>query len=179
MLLADGTVPRPVYFDTGSGAGGPSVSEQSVQDGRFTHVPRAALLPAVCSCGWTGTKHRLDWAEIGEQELAEAGMDTADSCVRDWDTHTTEVERSAAPLPETFTAPLTQLESEIEKLAKSSPLAPVPAARRLEVTAAEAGYWPAHNAGRNTPLTQAAALGLNEEAARKLLSRFGRWSPYR
>ncbi|MFI1159251.1 hypothetical protein [Streptomyces sioyaensis] len=37
------------------------------------------------------------------------------------------------------------------------------AARRLEVTAAQVGYWPAHEARRDTTAEQAAAaLGLTE-----------------
>ncbi|WP_032918590.1 hypothetical protein [Streptomyces rimosus] len=180
VLLADGTVPRPVFFDSGSGVGGPSVSQWSVYDGCFAHVPRAAALRAVCSCGWTGTEHGLDWDAIGDQKLSEAGAGAADACMEDWDVHTEEVERSAIPLPEAFTTALTQLGEEVEKLAKTSPLAALRAARLLEVTAVQAGYWPAHDARQDTsPEQAAAALGLNEDEARKLMARFGRWSPYR
>ncbi|MFE1764539.1 hypothetical protein ACFW81_10000 [Streptomyces angustmyceticus] len=179
VLLADGTVPGAVYFDTGSGAGGQSVSQWSVYDGRVAHGPRAAALRAVCSCGWSGPEHRLDWDEIGEEELVEAAHGTADTCVDDWDTHTVEVERSAIPLPETVTALLNQLQEEIEKLAKTSPLAAVRAARRLEVAAVQVGYWPAHEARQDTTAERAAAaLGLDVNAARKLMARFGNWSPY-
>ncbi|GAA2329876.1 hypothetical protein Scani_34800 [Streptomyces caniferus] len=180
VLLADGTVPASVFFDTGSGAGGQSVSQWSVYDGGLAHGPRAAALRAVCSCGWNGPEHKLDWNEIGERKLTEAAAVTADACMEDWDTHTAEVEQSAIPLPETVTALLAQLHEEIEKLAKTSPLAAVRAARRLEVTAGQVGYWPAHDARQDTTAEQAAAaLGLNETAARKLMAHFGRWSPYR
>lgn len=65
-------------------------------------------------------------------------------------------------------------------MAKTSPLAALRAARRLEVTAAHLAYWPAHDARQGTTTEQAAgALGLNEDAARLLLARFGRFSPYR
>nr|QIY92885.1 hypothetical protein HEP87_00915 [Streptomyces sp. S1D4-11] len=60
--------------------------------------------------------------------------------------YTAEVERSAVPLPESLTALVAQLESEIETLAKSSPLAAVRAARRLEVIATQTAYWPAREA---------------------------------
>ncbi|REK84462.1 hypothetical protein DY245_43195 [Streptomyces inhibens] len=180
VLLADGTVPAPVVFGMISGTGGRSVSEWSVYDGGLAHGPRAAALRAVCSCGWSGPEHRLDWDVIGEQKLIEAAHGTADTCMEDWDTHTAEVDRSAIPLPETVTSLLTQLHEEIEKLAKISPLAAVRAARRMEVTAAQVGYWPAHDARRDATAEQAAAaLGLNEDAARKLMARFGGWSPYR
>ncbi|MDH6626116.1 hypothetical protein M2271_003933 [Streptomyces sp. LBL] len=180
VLMADGTVPGPVFFDMSSGGGGQSVAQWSVYDGRFAHGPRAAALRAACSCGWAGTEHPLDWDEIGDQELAEAGAGAADACMRDWDAHTVEVETSAVALPDTLTGLLSQLEEEIEKLAKTSPLAALRAARRLEVTAVQVGYWPAHDARQDTTAEQAAAaLGLDEDAARKLLARFGRWSPYR
>ncbi len=58
--------------------------------------------------------------------------------MRDWDTHTVEVEKSAVVLPDTVTALLSRLE-------KTSPLAALRAARRLEVTAVQVGYWPAHD----------------------------------
>ncbi|MEJ8653693.1 hypothetical protein WKI65_38015 [Streptomyces sp. MS1.AVA.3] len=180
VLLADGTVPAPVFFDTSSGADGQSVSQWNVYDGQIAHGPRAAALRAVCSCGWNGREHKLDWESIGEQKLIEAAHGTADTCMEDWDTHTAEVDQSAIPLPETVTALLDQLHEEIEKLAKTSPLAAVRAARRLEVTAGQVGYCPAHDARQDTTAEQAAAaLGLNEDAARKLMARFGHWSPYR
>ncbi|MET7608256.1 hypothetical protein ABZS96_38765 [Streptomyces avermitilis] len=180
VLLADGTVPPPVYFDMSSGGGGRSVSQWNVYDGRVGQAPRAAALRAVCSCGWTGPEQRLDWAQIGDQELQDAGARAADICMQDWDVHTAEVERSAAALPESFTALVSQLESEIETLAKSSPLAAVRAARRLEVIAMQAAYWPAREARKDAHLEQAAAaLGLDERAARHLLARFGRSNPYR
>ncbi|MGW7575666.1 hypothetical protein [Streptomyces sp. NPDC054765] len=180
VLLADGTVPAPVFFDTGSGAGGQPVSQWSVYDGGVAHGPRAAALRAVCSCGWNGPEYTLDWDAIGERKLIEGAHDTADTCMEDWDSHTAEVEQSAIPLPETVTTLLAVLQEEIEKLAKTSPLAAVRAARRLEVTAGQVGYWPAHDARQDTTAEQAAAaLGLNEDAARKLMARFGGWSPYR
>ncbi|MGQ4351123.1 hypothetical protein [Streptomyces sp. SAS_275] len=178
VVLDDGTVPRPVYFDASSGGGGHAVSQWSVYDGRPRQGPRAAALRAVCSCGWNGPEQRLDWEEIGDQDLQTAGAGAADSCMRDWDAHTVDVERSAVPLPEAVTVLLEQLEVEVEKLAKSSPLAAIRAARRLEVLAAQTAYWPARDARRDAdPGQAAAALGLDESATRALLARFGRWSP--
>ncbi|MFJ8896908.1 hypothetical protein ACIRCZ_20160 [Leifsonia sp. NPDC102414] len=89
------------------------------------------------------------------------------------------MERSAIPLPETITVLLAQLEVEVGKLAKSSPLAAIRAARRLEDLAAQTAYWPARDARRDAdPGQAAAALGLDEPGARAVLARFGRWSPY-
>jgi hypothetical protein len=57
VLLADGTVPAPVFFGMNSGGGGQSVSQWSVYDGGFAHVPQAAALRAGVAQGtsWTGT----------------------------------------------------------------------------------------------------------------------------
>ncbi|MER0443594.1 hypothetical protein ABR738_03255 [Streptomyces sp. Edi4] len=180
VLLADGTVPPPVHIPTNSGSGGQSVTEWSVYDGGdWGHGPRAAVLRAVCSCGWNGAEHPLDWDEIGDQPLFEAGTRTADLCTRDWDSHAVDVERSATPLPDSVTDLLAQLHAEIEKLSKTSPLAALRAARQLEVTAEDIGYWAAHDARQDATLAQAAAaLGLSESETRKLLARFGRWSLY-
>ncbi|MFD9302851.1 hypothetical protein ACFWCB_09210 [Streptomyces sp. NPDC060048] len=74
---------------------------------------------------------------------------------------------------------LERLEEEIDKLTKTSPVAAVRAARRLEVTAERVGYWAARGTANDLDTAQAAALGLDEDAARRLMARFGRWSPYR
>ncbi|WP_327250464.1 hypothetical protein [Streptomyces sp. NBC_01244] len=179
-VLPDGTVPDPVYFDSASGSGGEAVSQWSIYDGRRTQVPRAAALRAVCSCGWTGPERRLDWDAIGGQDLVDGGDEQADACDRDWYGHTDQVEATAIPLPETVTTLLARLEAEIEKLTRTSPIAAVRAARRLEVIAERVGYWAARDTARDVDTAQAAThLGLDENATRKLMARFGQWSPYR
>ncbi|MFE2041201.1 hypothetical protein ACFXAZ_09755 [Streptomyces sp. NPDC059477] len=178
VLLADGTVPSPVYFDIGSGSEGQSVSEWSIYDGTL-RAPRATAVRAVCSCGWTGSAYPLDWDEIGDRDLEDAASGTADQCTRDWDAHTVQVAESALPVPESVTTLLEQLREEIEKLGKSSPLAAVRAVRRLEIVAMDVGYRAAHDARADATDEQAAsALGLNERAARTLLARLGGWHPY-
>jgi hypothetical protein len=73
---------------------------------------------------------------------------------------------------------LARVESEIEKLARTTPLAALRAARRL-VIAVQTAYWPALDVSRNTTGEQtAAALGLNEDAAQDLLARFARLRRY-
>jgi hypothetical protein len=179
VLLADGSVPDPVFIAMTSAGSGREVSQWSVYDG-VVRAPRAAALRAVCSCGWSGPPHPLQWEEIGEQDLAEAAGDIADTCAQEWDVHTVEVERSAITVPEPLAELLVRVESEIEKLARTIPLAALRAARRLEVIAVQTAYWPALDVSRNATSEQtAAALGLNEGAAQDLLARFGRLSPYR
>ncbi|MFJ3842261.1 hypothetical protein ACIPY6_43215 [Streptomyces sp. NPDC090054] len=179
VLLAEGSVPAPVYFDSGSGSAGRSVTRWSVYDGRSPRIPRAAVLRAVCSCGWTGPEHRLDRASIAGEILEESGDEQADACERDWDGHTARVEASAIPLPDSVTVLLERLEEEIEKLTRTSPVAAVRAARRLEVMAERVGYWAARGTRADLTTAQAAAaLGVDERAAMRLMSRLGRWSPY-
>ncbi|MFD7450460.1 hypothetical protein [Kitasatospora sp. NPDC059827] len=179
VLLADGTVPRPVVYDTGSSGVAHSVSQWSVYDGTL-RAPRAHALRGVCSCGWTGPEHLLDWDDTDDPKLDRARVGVAIQCESDWwDTHLVEVEASAVPLPETITDLLSQLGEEIEKLGNTQPLAAVRAARKLEITAGDVAFWPARNAWNDNSTEQiAAALGLNEADARRLLHRFGRWNPY-
>ncbi|MFD8020470.1 hypothetical protein ACFV6G_08600 [Streptomyces lavendulae] len=179
VLLADGSVSGPVFFDSGSATAGQPMTQWSVYDGRSQHIPRAAALRAVCSCAWAGPEHHLDWALIGGEGLEEGGDEQASACERDWDGHTAQVEAGAIPLPESVLVLLERLEEEVERLAKTSPVAAVRAARRMEVAAGRAGYWAARGTRTDLTTTQAAAaLGLDERAAVRLLARFGRWSPY-
>ncbi|MYR84411.1 hypothetical protein GTY41_05465, partial [Streptomyces sp. SID685] len=97
----------------------------------------------------------------------------------DWDTHIGEVARSAVPVPETINGLLDQLDQEIEKVGKDAPLAAVRAVRRLEVLAAQCAYGPAREVAQDlTPEQAAAAIGLNEEEARRHLARLGCFSLY-
>ncbi|MFE2148163.1 hypothetical protein ACFXA3_41735, partial [Streptomyces sp. NPDC059456] len=63
VLLADGTAPEPVYFDSSSSGSGWQVRHWSVYDGEgpCTPCPKAAALRAECSCGWTGEPRPVDW----------------------------------------------------------------------------------------------------------------------
>ncbi|MFF5106473.1 hypothetical protein [Streptomyces sp. NPDC000134] len=179
VLLADGTVPEPLYYDAISGPCGRWVSQWSAYDGNsLVNAPRAAALRAVCSCGWTGPQYPLDWDQIGDQDLSCAGAETAATCVKDWDAHTADVERSAISLPSELTALLDQVEEKIELLGMSSPLAALRAVRRLEVIAAQEAYWPTVEISRTADYAQAAAaLGLNSNAARALVDRYRRSRP--
>lgn len=178
VLLPDGTIPPPALFDTGSGPDVHESSHWSVYDGRFPHIPRAAALRGVCSCGWTGPEHLLDWEAIGDQNLEDAADEQADACCQDWDDHTTAVEADTIPLPETVTSLLGQLEAEIGKLAETSPLAALRAVRRTQTVIGGAGYWAARYAQQDsTPAQAAAALGLTEAAARRELDRLLRGIP--
>ncbi|MFJ6619668.1 hypothetical protein ACIQOW_19080 [Kitasatospora sp. NPDC091335] len=179
VLLPDGTVPEPAYLILTEHGAGRVTTQWTVYDGSAGLRPRAHALRAVCSCGWTGAARALDWDRFGEQTLGEAAVDLATECEEEWDGHAAEVERSAVALPEEINELLRRLADGIETLGKDSPLAALRAARMLEVTAERTAYWPAHDARRDLSLEEtSAALGLNEDGARRLLGRFGRWSPY-
>ncbi|MER7764869.1 hypothetical protein [Streptomyces sp. NPDC097619] len=180
VLLADGSVAEPVYFDTGSGSEGRTTREWSAYDGTAFLGPRAAAFRAVCSCGWAGPEHALDWESFGGAPLWQAGREDADSCLDDWDAHTMDVERRTVPVPEEITDMLGRLKGAIERLADESPAAAVKAARQMEIAAGYAAYGAAHDArARMSPEEMATALGIDAAAARSLLARYGGWSPYR
>ncbi|MFE1556132.1 hypothetical protein ACFW6V_14285 [Streptomyces sp. NPDC058734] len=178
VLLPDGTIPPPALFDTGSGPDVYESTHWAVYDGRLPYIPRAAALRGVCSCGWTGPEHPLDWEAIGDQDLEDAADEQADASCQDWDDHTTAVEAATIPLPETVTSLLAQLETEIGKLAETSPLAALRAVRRTQTAIGGVGYWAARYAQQDsTPAQAAAALGLTEKAARRELDRLLRGNP--
>lgn len=143
--LADGAAPEGVIFDMGSDGGGQRVARWSVYDGRAAKGPRAAALRGVCSGLFLRLERPGTSARLGRDRRPgpDQGGRTraADESTQNWDEHTEQVAASAIPLPEPVSALLPQLSEETEKLAKSSPLAAIRAARRLEVTAAEAAYW--------------------------------------
>ncbi|MEU6867749.1 hypothetical protein ABZ924_31705 [Streptomyces sp. NPDC046876] len=177
VLVADGTTPQPVYFDSNSGGGGWDVSHWSVYDGgMYPARPKAEVLRAECSCGWTGTTYPLDWHTAGDRPFRESGWDTAARCQEDWDRHINTVGDTTVPLPAELQALLRNVSDAIERLAKESPTAAIKAARGLELIAQRTAYWPAHDARGQDPAEVAAGLGLNLDDTRALLARFGGWN---
>ncbi|MFJ4776435.1 hypothetical protein [Streptomyces sp. NPDC088762] len=76
VLLADGSVPKPAYFD-GSSSTGHDVAHWSVYDGgSWPERPRAAALHAECSCGWTGDRHTVDWPGLADLRSARPASGT-------------------------------------------------------------------------------------------------------
>jgi hypothetical protein len=179
VLLADGTVPEPVYFDSNSGGFGWEVRHWSVYDGgTCPNRPKAAALRAECSCGWTGDARTVDWEALGDLPFRESGSADAEGCLDDWDQHISQVGHTTVALPTELEALLADITAAIESLAQESPTAAIKAARSLEVIAQRTAHWPAHEARAQDPATVAAALGLSVDDTRSLLARFGGWSPY-
>ncbi|WP_223241693.1 hypothetical protein [Streptomyces sp. CBMA123] len=167
---------------TANGGGGPTTSFWTAYTGgHFGLAPKAHALRAVCSCGWSGPAQPadVDEPEGEEPEFGNQAYDVADTCQEQWDEHITEVERATVPLPEGVTDLLRRLGEEIEKLGSTSPVAALRAARKLELVAGQVGHWPAR-AVRNemTPQAAGAALGLDDDGVRRLLTRFGSTATY-
>ncbi|MEU3774321.1 hypothetical protein AB0F11_14170 [Streptomyces sp. NPDC032472] len=177
VLLADGTVPKPVYFDSNSGGFGWEVRHWSVYDGDGPYVPRpkAEVLRAECSCGWTGPQHTIDWTAPGDLPFRKSGLAMAAQCEQEWDSHITAVSATTIALPAELEALLDTIADAIENLAQDSPVAALKAARSLELIAQRTAHWPAHDARGQDPQEVAAALGLNVDDTQALLARFGGW----
>ncbi|RKT02152.1 hypothetical protein BX286_0016 [Streptomyces sp. 3211.6] len=180
VLLADGTVPEPVYFDSNSGGFSSKVRHWSVYDGDGPYSPRpkADVLRAECSCGWTGTRHTVDWAALGDLPFRESGLVMAAQCEKEWDGHITAVGATTIALPAELETLLDTIADAIENLAQNSPAAALKAARSLELIAQRTAHWPAHDARSQDPEEVAAALGLNVDDTEALLARFGGWAYY-
>ncbi|MEU6016819.1 hypothetical protein ABZ826_23050 [Streptomyces sp. NPDC047515] len=171
VLVADGTEPKPVIFDVGSG---PSVHRSSdwwVYDGTLG-APRASEMRAVCSCGWRGDScYPLDWDAVDRRrpEL----FDTSGP-EEDWDQHIAEVDSAAVPVPKDVLALLTQVEERLDALAGDEPLAALRAIATLERAIADAGRTAACHARADarTVTEIGRGLGLPARDARSRLLRY-------
>ncbi|MEU2026190.1 hypothetical protein ABZ565_29150 [Streptomyces sp. NPDC016469] len=173
-VLPDGTEPKPVFFDLGSGTHFHETSDWWVYDGHTRNAPRASALRGACSCGWRGTTlHPVDW-----QQVAAEGPEWYDTSGphADWKQHMTEVEHRSVPVPEDITDLLTRLRERLVVLADDAPLAALRIVAALESTIAETGAVAAHAARADSESweTIATGLGLTEPEARTRLHRYAR-----
>ncbi|MFJ2746246.1 hypothetical protein ACIO3O_42035 [Streptomyces sp. NPDC087440] len=179
VLLEDGETPKPVYVTSMSGGDARRVTHWAVYDGAKFHGPKAAALRATCSCGWEGETHTLDWEGFGDKPFYEAGSSIADKCELEWDQHTSQVGTTTAPLPTAITERLEELEREVEKLVRESPVAGLKAVHVLQVRAAALGHNAARAAASQPVEDVAAGLGMNGKETKALMARLGGWSLYR
>jgi hypothetical protein len=168
-VLADGSEPKPMLYDTGSTANFHETSDWWVYDGT-RRAPLATGLRGACSCGWRGsTVHPLDWDEVPDDPY---GYDL-DGPYNDWDDHVAGVASLTVPLPAQVSGLLQQVDSTLEGLADSGPLAALRALAALERTLARTSRTAAYHLDADeVPLDRiATGLGISPRSARSLLTR--------
>ncbi|MFF5393062.1 hypothetical protein ACFY5H_32865 [Streptomyces sp. NPDC013012] len=177
VLLADGSEPKPVLFDLGSGSNFHESSDWWLYDGTFRR-PTAVSMRGRCACGWRGTKtYVIDWEKVREDD----DPDTYDTSgpYEEWETHLDDVAGRAVALPEDLTELLGQVRERLDRLwweedkARAYAMM-LKACDVLEAIVAETGPEAArvldreHDEGGAAPAV-AEALGMTEQAARARL----------
>lgn len=173
-VLADGSEPKPVVFDLGSGTSMHETSDWWVYDGHTQRVPRATALRGSCSCGWRGTsRYPIDWQAVAAE--GPDGYDTGGPHA-DWKQHMTDVEHRSVPVPEDVVDLITRLRERLDVLADDAPLAALRVVAALEHATAEAAEGAAYAARADAQSWDAIAtgLGLTESEARSRLHRYVR-----
>ncbi|MEV0738779.1 hypothetical protein AB0I51_23185 [Streptomyces sp. NPDC050549] len=172
--LADGSEPKPVYLDVGSGTNGFQTREWWAYNG-WLGRPKAAAWRASCACGWRGESRPIDWDQVEDHDLDD--LDTSDA-YEDWWEHISAVERRTVPLPEELSDLMEQLEERLDALAETAPVAALKAVAMLERMAARAGREAAYGVRADDVSGEALgkALGLSVNRARSRLDRYLR--PY-
>lgn len=170
-VLADGSEPKPMYFDVGSGGNGYRTSDWWVYDGTL-RAPLATDLRGACSCGWRGAaRYPVVWEDVVPHRPYLYDTSGPEG---DWVRHIDDVEARSVPLPDALTVLLEQVEVALERLADDAPLAALRAVAALERTASEVGHRAALTAEADTDSweTIATALGLTEQDAHSRLTRY-------
>ncbi|MGW2328194.1 hypothetical protein ACWC5C_20805 [Streptomyces sp. NPDC001700] len=127
-VLADGSEPKPVYYDVGSSGSVPPLSEWWIYDGTLG-APKAPHLRGSCACGWRGESlYPIDWDEV-----VDARLDIEVSGPRDdWKRHVEEARGRSVPLPAALEMLLTQVEEQLSDLAMDAPVAALKGVAILE-----------------------------------------------
>ncbi|WP_327713241.1 hypothetical protein OG912_38635 (plasmid) [Streptomyces sp. NBC_00464] len=171
VVLDDGSEPKPVYFDTGSGGHVHESSDWWIYDGTL-RAPLATQLRASCACGWRGKpRYPLDWNLVDRRD---PDLFDTSGPEGDWDRHVADVEARAIPIPEDLVALLDQVEQRLDSLVDDAPLAALRAISRLERVVADAARTAAFHAeaDRQERSTIGPGLGLPEHEARQRLLRY-------
>ncbi|MFJ4582610.1 hypothetical protein [Streptomyces echinatus] len=170
-VLADGSEPKPAYFDIGSGAETYRTSEWWAYDGSVTR-PRAAAVRASCSCGWRGPSTPVPWDELDTDGLEELDVSGPR---RDWSEHIGAVERQTVPLPADLAGLLNALEDKLIPLAEDAPAAALRAVAALDRLTRRAGREAAcvlEEEGDQRWEALGRALGIGADRARSLVTRY-------
>ncbi|WP_369188383.1 hypothetical protein [Streptomyces sp. R08] len=168
-VLADGSEPKPVYLEVGSGSCGFETREWWAYNG-WLGRPKATGRRASCACGWRGENHPIDWEQVDDHDLDD--LDTSDA-YDDWWEHIHAVERRTIPLPEELSGLLEQLEERLDALAESAPVAALKAVAMLERMAGRVGKEAAYGVQADGVSGEALgkALGLSVGSAQERLDR--------
>ncbi|MFJ6252608.1 MULTISPECIES: hypothetical protein [unclassified Streptomyces] len=177
VLLADGSEPKPVLFDLGSGSNFHESSDWWLYDGTFRR-PTAVSMRGRCACGWRGTKtYVIDWEKVREDD----GPDTYGTSgpYEEWEAHLDDIAGRAVSLPEDLAELLGQVRERLDRLWWEEDRARayatmLRACDHLETIVAETGPEAAraldreHDEGGAMPAV-AEALGMTEKTARARL----------
>ncbi len=171
VLLNDGSEPKPVWIDSGSGGGGHRTSEWWAYNGHHPR-PRASHLRASCSCGWRGeSRYPIDWEAVGDAPHRDYDVVDLSGPRGDWDRHVEEVEARTVPVPEDVESLLERLEERLGALAGDSPLAALRAVAAVDRIVRRIGWDAAYGVDPDETSWDeiGKALGLTEQAAKSRL----------
>ncbi|UXX97054.1 hypothetical protein N7U49_44710 [Streptomyces sp. AD2-2] len=168
-VLADGSEPKPVYLEVGSGRCGFETREWWAYNG-WLGRPKATGRRASCACGWRGQNRPIDWEQVDGHDLDD--LDTSDA-YDDWCEHIHAVERRTIPLPEELSGLMEQLEERLGALAEAAPVAALKAVAMLERMAGRVGKEAAYGVQADDVSGEALgkALGLSVDSAQERLDR--------
>ncbi|MFD7499567.1 hypothetical protein [Streptomyces sp. NPDC059850] len=166
-VLADGSEPKPVYYDAGSAGTAHAMSDWWIYDGT-RRAPQAAHLRGSCGCGWRGEGlYPIDWDQV-----VDARFDIEISGPQnDWKQHIEEVRARSVPMPTELEALLTQVEEQLSDLAVEAPVAALKGVAILERVTQRIGREAAYGAEADKTSWEeiGQALGLDEKTARSRL----------
>ncbi|RPK79456.1 hypothetical protein EES47_29540 [Streptomyces sp. ADI98-12] len=170
-VLADGSDPKPVFFDTGSAANMQSSLEWWAYDGKAAR-PLAVGMRAHCACGWRAAQaHTISWDQV-----AADGVELTDTSgpAADWEQHIDAVEAEAAVVPPELVGMIDQLGAGLEDLADLKPLTALRVVAKLERLTARIGGVAARNVEADglEDATVARSLGIPAPAARSRVARY-------
>ncbi|MFD4543599.1 hypothetical protein [Streptomyces bauhiniae] len=169
-VLPDGSEPKPVYLDPGSGADFRITREWWAYSGQLNR-PKAACVRGCCACGWRGASYPIDWEQLSDEDDV---LDVA-SPYEDWSAHIEAVERATVPFPVSLDELLEQLETVLDTLVEEAPAAALRAAEVLGRLSRRTGRLAAGAVQDDGPLQWEAlgtALGVAPEKARARVTHY-------
>ncbi|MGV9790821.1 hypothetical protein [Streptomyces sp. NPDC003435] len=152
-VLPDGSEPKPVHLDPGSGADFRATKEWWAYSGELGR-PKATSVRGCCACGWRGAPSPIDWEQLSDEDDV---LDVAGP-YEDWSAHIEAVERAMIPFPVALDELLHQLETTLGSLVEDAPAAALRAAEVLDRLSRRTG-WLAAGAIQDDGHLQWEALG--------------------